>query len=132
MQGQDAFWSVLSIVVLVVLLTFWLMKRLKIRRSHAWPMETGHVEATDIRLESRGGTQSVFVAAVKYSYVFGGETHFGWLNRNYILRGSAEKWISNYPEGRTLAVRRNPKKPKDSVLNEREQEALSVRRAKVG
>ena len=131
---QDVIWSVLSIVVLAIVLGMWVMKRLKIRRSHNWPAEAGRVEATDLRLESRGGTQSVFVAAVKYSYSFEGSTYFGWLRRNYMLRDSAEKWLANFPDGRSLLVRRNPKTPSDSVLNEREQssETVSVVRARVG
>lgn len=131
---QDAIWSALSILFLGIILGMWVMKRLKIRRSHTWPSEPGRVEATDLRLESRGGSQSIFVASVKYSYSFEGSTYFGWLQRNYMLRGSAEKWLANFPEGRSLYVRRNPKVASDSVLNEREQtnETVSVARARVG
>jgi hypothetical protein len=131
---QDAIWSVLSKFVMAIMLGMRLMKRLKIRRSHNWPTESGRVETTDLRLESRGGTQSVFVAAVKYSYTFEGSTYFGWLRRNYMLRGSAEKWLANFADGRPLHIRRNPKDPSDSILNEHEQasETVSVMRAKVG
>lgn len=79
---QDAIWSVLSIVVLTTMLGAWVMKRLKIRRSYTWPSEPGRVASTDLRLESRGGNQSIFVAEVKYSFTFEGGTYFGWLRRN--------------------------------------------------
>jgi len=106
----------ISIVVLAAIVAFWVLKRMKLRRARSWPKETGKVDATTLKLESTGNNRSACVAVVQYSYSVQGAAFAGALRRQFLLKGSAEKWIGKYTTGLPLTVRNDAANAKDSVL----------------
>jgi hypothetical protein len=120
-MNSDLLWLLLSVALVAVAAALWVRKRMKLRRARNWPTEAGRVDSTDVRLESRGDTQSVYVAEVTYSYSKGENTSGGKLRRTYLLKGHADKWVALYPQGRAITIRRNPDHPADVVLFEDEQ-----------
>lgn len=48
------------------------------------------------------------------------------LRRSFTRKGSADKWIGDYPNGHALIVRYDPNKARDSVIFEREQAGTAV------
>ena len=121
MINQNNIWLVFSVIVLAVVAGGWLLRRAKLQRARSWPTAAGRVESSVMRLQSRGNNQSIWVAEVKYSYAVGGESFSGLLRRTFLLNKSAEKWVASYPNGRSVAIRYNPNKTNDSVLDERDQ-----------
>jgi hypothetical protein len=120
-RDQNMLWLLISIGVLAVMAIFWLRQVLKRRRARTWPTGQGRVDSTAVGLVGSGTQQSKFVAEVRYSYTVEGRNYSGVLRRSFMRKGSADKWIGDYPNGRTLIVRYNSNKARDSVLFEREQ-----------
>jgi hypothetical protein len=120
-MNSDKFWLALALVVLSALAVKQVLKLLKRRRAGAWPKANGQVESTVLRLQKRGGGQSVWVGRVNYQYEMQEHSHFGFIERSFLLRGRADKWAERFAAGRPLSVRVNPQKPADSVLLENEQ-----------
>lgn len=115
------FWLAVSSAVLAAVAVVWLRRRVKLHQARRWPIGEGRVDSTVIRLERQSTYQSVFVAEVMYSYAVQGATYSGRLRRTFLLIGRAEKWTGNYASGRSLNIRYNPGKVRDSVVFEREQ-----------
>jgi hypothetical protein len=128
MTSND-FWLALSLIGAAGLIGYWLFQRVRRRRARTWPTETGRVNSTAIRLETRGDNQSVHVAEVSYSYAVGGQSYSGQLRRTFLLIGRAEKWISRYPQGAPVRIRYNPQNAGDSLLFEDEQVEAGTSRA---
>ena len=120
-MNQNNIVLAISLVVLAVIAVFWVLKRMKLRRALSWPKEVGKVDATTLKIESTGNNQSAWVAVVQYSYSIQGATHNGALRRQFLLKGSAEKWIGNYTTGLPLTVRYDPAHAKDSVVFDEDQ-----------
>jgi hypothetical protein len=123
-EKQNYFWLAISIAILVAAAALWVLQKRRLRRARGWPTEAGRVEATAIRFETSGAppnASSAFVAGLKYSYTVQGVAYSGGLNRRFMLKGRAERWIGRYRDGSPLAIRYNPSNAKDSVLFEDEQ-----------
>ena len=118
---SDTLWLVISLAGLAIIAIVWLRQRLKRNRARTWPAGEGHVDSTAVRLVGSGTQQSKFVAEVRYSYFVEGGNYSGVLRRSFMRKGSADKWLAGYPNGRPLVVRYDSKKAKDSMLFEREQ-----------
>ncbi len=111
----------ISFVVLAAIVVFWALKRMKLRRARSWPKELGNVDATTLKLESTGNNQSKWFAVVQYSYSLQGASYTGALRRQFVLKGSAEKWVGKYTAGAAVTVRYDPANAKDSVLFDEDQ-----------
>ena len=121
MAISQYFWLMASVAVLGVAAAIWVRKRMKLKRARAWPVEVGRVDSTVVRLEQRGTQQSIYVAAVMYSYTAQGMACSGSLRRQFLLKGSADKWVARYPAGLPVNVRYNPDRAQESVLFDDEQ-----------
>jgi len=119
-MNQDKLWLIISVAVLVVLATGWVLKRVKLHHARNWPVGEGQVDATEVRLLD-SGVNSKFIAVVQYSYTVGDTGYRGRLERSFLIQDSADKWTASYPRQRSLVVRYNPRNARDSVLLEREQ-----------
>jgi hypothetical protein len=106
----------ISVVVLAAVVVVWVLRRMKLRRARSWPKEVGKVDATTLKLESIGNNQSNWFAVVQYSYGIQGTAYTGTLRRQFLLKGSAEKWIGIYSAGAAVTVRYDPANSRDSVL----------------
>lgn len=124
--NSDTLWFVISVVGLAVLAIIWVRQRLKRQRARTWPTGEGCVDSTAVRLIGAGTQQSKFVAEVRYSYAVEGQKYSGVLRRSFMRKGSADKWIADYANGRPLIVRYNSNKARDSVLFEREQAGAGI------
>jgi Protein of unknown function (DUF3592) len=113
----------ISVVFVAAVVVFWLLKRAKLRRAHGWPTEIGHVDSTSVVLSSGGGQpgSAAYYAQVKYCYTVQGHTYSGALSHRFMLKGRADKWISQYANSSPLTVRYNPNKAQDSVLLDSDQ-----------
>lgn len=120
-MNSDQIWFAGSIIVLSAIAAVQIRYRLKRRRARAWPKAGGQVVTTVLRLQERGEQQSVWLARVSYQYETQQQTHAGFLERSFLLKGRADKWTERFASGRALSVRVNPKNPADSVLLENEQ-----------
>jgi hypothetical protein len=118
---QQNFWLGVSFLCLVGMAVFYVLKRIKLRRARFWPVEGGRVDSTSVRLVDRGEHQSVFLADVNYTYVVAEATYAGRLERSFMRKSSAEKWLAPYNSGLPLTVRYNPRDAKQSVILEAEQ-----------
>ncbi len=125
-MNQDSLVLAISLAVLAGVAAYWLLKQRKMRRSRSWPTAPGQVESTDTRLRSTGPQQSKWYATVGYSYTVQGTAYSGTLQRTFMMKGSADKWIRKYARGGPLSLRYNPEKPKDSVLHEDEQPTAAL------
>jgi hypothetical protein len=125
---QHYFWLGASLIVLAAIAVNFLRKRLKLRHARSWPAEGGRVESTVVQLVSRGQQQSIYLAEVRYSYAVADTAHTGRLQRSFLRKASADKWIANFTSGLPLTVRYNPGKADDSVIFEAEQ-TVPARRA---
>ncbi len=115
-MNQNSIVFAISIIVLAAFVVFWVLKRMKLRRARSWPKEVGEVDATTLKLESKGNNQSAWGASVQYSYSVQGAAYAGALRRQFLLKGSAEKWIGKYTTGAAVTVRYDPAKASDSVV----------------
>ena len=120
-MNSDLVWGAVSFTVLLVIAGVQVLKLLKRRRARAWPKAGGQVMSTDLRLRERGENQSVWLGRVVYEYETQEHRHSGFIERSFLLKGRADKWIEHFITGRALIVRVNPKNPADSVLLENEQ-----------
>lgn len=119
-MNQDQVIFAASVVVLAVLSAVWLRDKAKRQRARNWPTAPGQVESTDLVLTSGGGQPgaAAFYAEVKYVYEVAGETYRGILRRRFILKGRADKWISEIAARNQVTVHYDPETPRDSfVLN---------------
>lgn len=123
-MNQNNIVLAISVVVLLAIVVFWVLKRMKLRRARSWPKEMGKVDATTLKLESTGNNQSKWVAVVQYSYSVHGMAFTGALRRQFLLKGSAEKWIGKYTTGLPLIVRYDPANVKDSALFDDDQSGV--------
>lgn len=124
MQKQELFWLSISILLLAAALVLWLLKRQRLRKARSWPAQMGKIVSTDVRWESRGDKNSVYVAEAVYVFELDGSSHSDKIRRTFMFKGKAEKWVSNYPQGRPVTVHYNPEKYADCVMFEDEQEAM--------
>lgn len=124
MQKQELFWLSISILLLAAALVLWLLKRQRLRKARSWPVQMGKIVSTDVRWESRGDKNSVYVAEAVYVFELDGSSHSDKIRRTFMFKGKAEKWVSNYPQGRPVTVHYNPEKYADCVMFEDEQEAM--------
>jgi Protein of unknown function (DUF3592) len=112
-------WALIALTA-TALAILWIRMRIRLKRAHAWPMSTGKVASTAVRLEG-SGTELRYVAEMSYSYMVNGTSYFGHLRRTFMLHGRAHGWASSYSTGRPVIVRYNPANAGDSVLFENEQ-----------
>ena len=111
--------------------TIWKKWRLGVlvQQSHDWPSTPGEIISSSISRESSGTIDSpnrTFRANIRYRYKVGSRT----LTNNRIcvggqlqvsLKGKAENYCRDYPIGEIVDVFYNPDKPRDSVLETREE-----------
>ena len=99
----------------------------KAKAAETWPTATGRVLACEVRIEESsdrdGGTTTWYNPVVTYSYTAGGRElqgsrlRFG--NPRSASRKKADAAIAAYPVGAAPAVRYNPEKPEECVLETR-------------
>src|ERR1700722_20676855 len=104
-MNSDQIWFAGSIIVLSAIAVVQVRKQLKRRRARAWPKAPGQVVSAVLRLQERGEGQSVWLATVNYQYEAQQQTHGGFLQRSYMLKGHADKWAERFAAGRALIVR---------------------------
>jgi hypothetical protein len=96
----------------------------KARAAETWPMAAGRVLSCEVIEEEstdrEGGTSTWYNPVVTYSYAAGGRELTGRRLRfgNYrsASRKKAEAALGPYPVGASPAVRYNPEKPEECVL----------------
>jgi hypothetical protein len=84
----------------------------KKRSSETWPVEKGTISAATCPAAVYGGP----VAELVYTYIHKGEYYSGVHRRAFILRGSAEDYVSQIHIGSQIAVRVKPTQPETSVV----------------
>jgi hypothetical protein len=77
-----------------------------------------------VKLESTGNNQSKWIAVVQYSYSVQGAAFTGALRRQFLLKGSAEKWVGKYTTALSLTIRYDPANPRDSALFDDDQSGV--------
>jgi hypothetical protein len=115
-MDSGIFWLILGVVVFSFYIGRWALRRARLKKARSWPVVDGRVDSTEIRLEKRGGNQSVFVAEIRYSFETKGSAHYGSWKRQFLLHGSAEKWTGEFAAGHPVTVHYNPAKPDDCAL----------------
>ncbi|CCQ90765.1 conserved hypothetical protein [Nitrospina gracilis 3/211] len=103
--------------------------RNKAESARFWPVATGKVQRSSIKLERGGGYQSsnsTYRADVRYRYRVGGRSY----SNNKILiggqlqmgfRSRAEEHCRRYPVGTEVEVLYNPDNPQEACLEAREE-----------
>jgi hypothetical protein len=84
----------------------------KIRSSKAWAVEKGTISSATCPTAVYGGP----VAEVGYTYIHKGEYYAGIHRKAFMLRGSAEDYVSQTVIGSQIAVRVKPTQPETSVV----------------
>ena len=123
MNHIDVWISVFCIVVGVVMVSRWILRRRKYRLAASWPVETGHLESSGVVLSSGGGQPgaAAYFAELRYSYAVQGNRYTGFLRRRFLRKGSAERWVQQFTANDMLTVRYSPEAPGDSVLRQEDQ-----------
>jgi hypothetical protein len=70
-----------------------------------------------------------WVVRMNYSYTLEGTTYSGRVRHNFNSSDRADDWMSDFPEGRALIIRYNPKKASDSEVFEKEQPEMTFKQA---
>ena len=120
MTAEDFFWFCSSLVGLLIVAVVVGRRWLRRHRATQWPSHPARVVSTALKLESRGGDQSAYAATVSYAYDVDDRCYQGQILRQFLLKGSADKWLAGYPVGRYVVVHRNPSAAADSMLFDRE------------
>ena len=84
----------------------------RIRSSETWPVEKGTISSATCPLAAYGGP----VAELVYTYIHKGEYYSGVHRKAFMLRGSAEDFVSKIVIGSQIAVRVKPTQPETSVV----------------
>ena len=84
----------------------------KIRSSETWPVEKGTISSARCPPAVYGGP----VAELGYTYIHKGEYYSGVHGKAFMLRGSAEDYVSRIVIGSQIAVRVKPTQPETSVV----------------
>ena len=84
----------------------------KIRSSNTWPVEKGTISSAACPTAVYGGP----VAELGYTYIHKGEYYSGVHRKAFMLRGSAEDYVSQIVIGSQIAVRVKPSQPETSVV----------------
>jgi hypothetical protein len=96
----------------------------KAKASESWPTTAGRILSSQVVEEEssdrEGGTTTWYNPVVRYSYSAGGRpleaSRIRFANLRKGSRAKAEEILRPYPEGATPAVRYNPGKPEEAVL----------------
>ena len=88
------------------------VRLVKIRSSKTWPVEKGTVSSATRPTAVYGGP----VAELGYTYIHKGEYYSGVHRKAFMLRGSAEDYVSHIVIGSQIAVRVKPTQPEASVV----------------
>ena len=84
----------------------------KIRSSRTWPVEKDTISSTTYPTAAYGGP----VAELGYTYIHKGEYYSGMHRKSFMLRSSAEDYVSHIVIGSQIAVRVKPSQPETSVV----------------
>jgi hypothetical protein len=84
----------------------------KLRSSEAWPLEKGTISAATCPAAVYGGP----VAELWYMYIHKGEYYSGVHRKAFMLKSSAEDYVSQIHIGSQIAVRVKPTHPETSVV----------------
>jgi hypothetical protein len=88
------------------------VRLVKIRSSETWPVENGTISSATCPPGVYGGP----VAELGYSYIHKGEYYSGVHRKAFMLRGSAEDYVSQIVIGSQIVVRVKPTQPQTSVV----------------
>jgi len=84
----------------------------KLRSSEAWPVEKGTILSATCPAAVYGGPVAEFV----YTYTHEGEYYSGLYRKAFMLKSSAENYVSKIVVGSQIAVRVKPTYPETSVV----------------
>ena len=84
----------------------------KIRSSKTWPVEKGTISSATCPTAVYGGP----VAELGYTYIHKGEYYSGVHRKAFMLKSSAEDYVSQIHVGSQIAVRVKPTHPETSVV----------------
>ena len=98
--------------VLVGFLIRTLIRFVRLRSSVAWPVESATISSATCPAPSYGGP----VAELGYTYIHKGEYYSGVHTRAFMVRSSAEDYISRIHIGSQIPVRVKPTDPVTSVV----------------
>lgn len=84
----------------------------KMRSSNRWPVEKGTISSATVPTTVYGGP----VAELGYTYVHKGEYYSGVHRKAFMLRHSAEDYVSRIVIGSQIGVRIKPTQPETSVV----------------
>jgi hypothetical protein len=98
--------------VLVGFLVRIVTRFVKLRRSEAWPVENGTISAATCPAAMYGGP----VAELGYTYIHNGEYYSGVHTKAFMLKSSAEDYVSKIHIGSQIPVRVKPTDPETSVV----------------
>ena len=84
----------------------------KLRSSEEWPVENGTICAATCPAWKYGGP----VAELGYTYIHNGEYYSGVHTKAFMLKSSAEEYVSRIHIGSQIAVRVKPTDPQTSVV----------------
>ena len=115
--SEDTVVSMAFLVAGVVLLILGIRYLLMRRAARAWPIVTGQVDSTKMRIQRTSGTQSIHVGEVFYTYIVNGVRYQGrWRRKTVLWHRNMRNWLNAYPLGGSLSIRYNPVKAKTSTV----------------
>ena len=116
---------VIGLLVIGAVWFFHFQSGRKAAGSAAWPTAEGTVQASSVRenleTDSEGDSERAFYPNVQYAWSVGGQSYtsdriaFGGKSR-FTRAADAQTVCDRYPQGSRVAVRYNPDRPEESVL----------------
>ena len=112
----------------IIFLVIGLIFRGKVKKAQTWPVVSGIVESTEIKAHktttkqgrSSYRTSTSYEPVVNYTYTVNGQPYTGKRLAYSGFQGSefsAREKLEQYPQGGSVQVHYNPKKPGDALLD---------------
>ena len=126
-MGTLAIVGVIFIFTGIIFLVIGLIFRGKVKKAQTWPVVSGTVESTEIKAhktttkQGRSGyrTSTSYEPVVHYTYTVNGQSYTGKRIAYSGFQGAevtAQEKLKQYPQGGSVQVHYNPKKPQDALL----------------
>ena len=91
-----------------------LLRFVNVRRSQTWPVVTGTISSVTCPPAPFAGP----IAEFGYTYIHEGDYYSGVHKTAFVLRSSAEDYVSHFAVGNQIGVRVDPSQPGKSVVVE--------------
>jgi hypothetical protein len=108
--------------ILIGYLIRFMVRMVKARGSHTWPLENATVSFSNAS-NGYGGP----IAEVGYTYSYQGRFFSGGYRKPFILHNSAKRYVAVLLKGTHIIVRVKPGQPETSIVSDKDQDQAAMK-----